>query len=63
MFVQVAEQGHHHVIMYEIIDLRTNRTQVSKGDVFFTLRSGAKWRKETTKGWQVLVQCKYGSTT
>ena len=63
MFVQVEEQGHRHVIMDEIIDLRTDRTQVIKGNVFVTLRSGATWRKDTTKGWQVLVQCKYGSTT
>ena len=62
MLAQVDEQGHRHIIMDEIIDIYNTGTQVRKDDVFVTLRSGAKWRKDTTEGWQVLVQCKYGRT-
>ena len=63
MFDQVDEQRHCHVIMDEIIDIRTDVTQVRKYDAFVTLRSGAKRHKDTTKSWQVFVQWKYGSTT
>ena len=63
VFSQFYEQVHRHVIMDEIIDIRTNGNRVSKDDSFVTLRSGAKRRKDTTKGFQVLVQWKYGSTT
>ena len=39
---QFYEQVHRHVIMDEIIDIRTNGNRVSKDDSFVTLRSGAK---------------------
>ena len=49
MFSQVEEQGHCQVIIDEIIALCTNGTKVSKVNAFFTLKSDAKRRKETTK--------------
>ena len=49
--------------MDEIIDFCTDGTQVSKDGAFVTLRYGAKRRKDTTKGWEVLVQWKDCSTT
>ena len=55
MFAQVDEQGYRHIIMDEIIDLCTDRTQVSRDNIFVTLRYGTKRRKETTKGWQMLL--------
>ena len=63
MFARVDEQGYRHVIMDEIIDLRTDGTQCIQDDSFDTLISGAKRSKETTKVWHVPVQCKYGRTT
>ena len=63
MFSQVDEKGHCHVIMDEIIDFCTDGTQVSKDGAFVTLRYGAKRRKDTTKGWEVLVQWKDCSNT
>ena len=51
MFDQVDEQGHRHVIMDKLFDLRTNGNQVRKDDAFITLRSGAKRRKENTNSW------------
>ena len=63
MFAQVDEQGNFHVIMDEIINLCTNGTQVRKDNAFVALRAGAKQCKESTKGWKLLVQWKYGSTT
>ena len=55
MFAQVDEQGYRHIIMDEIIDLCTDRTQVSRDNIFVTLRYGTKRRKETTKGWQMIL--------
>ena len=46
----IAEkQGYCQVIIDEIIALCTNGTKVSKVNAFFTLKSDAKRRKETTK--------------
>ena len=63
MLAKVNEQGNSHIIIDEIIDLRTDGTQVRKDDALITLKSVAKWYKETNKPWQVLVQWKYGITT
>jgi hypothetical protein len=38
-------------------------TEITQQDAFITTRSGTKRRKETTKGWEILVQWKDGSTT
>ena len=63
MFAQVDEEGHRHVLFEAIIDMRTDGSQVIKRDAFLTLKSGAKRRVHTTKGWEVLIQWKDGSTT
>ena len=63
MFAQIDEEGHRHVLMDEIIDHRTNGKQVMQQDAFLTTRSGTKRRRQTTVGWEILVQWKDGSTT
>ena len=63
MFAQVDEEGQRHVLFDEILDMRTDGNQVLKRDEFITLKSGAKRRFQTTKGWEVPIQWKYGSTT
>jgi hypothetical protein len=67
MFAQVGDEGNHHVLFEEIIDhridLRTDGMEVKQQDAFLTTRSGNKRRRETTKGWEILIQWKDGSTT
>ena len=55
MFSQVNDEGHRHVLLDSIIDMRTDGSQILKRDAFITLKSGAKRRIETTKGWESLM--------
>jgi hypothetical protein len=61
MFAQVDDEGNRHVLFEEIIDHRTDGTEVKQQDSFLTTRNGNKRRRETTKGWEILIQWKDGS--
>ena len=63
MFAQVDDEGHRFVLLDSIIDHRVNGKQLSKEDAFIVSKNGGKRRKETTKGWEILLQWKDGSTT
>jgi hypothetical protein len=56
MFAQVEDKGNRHVLFEEIIDHRTNGTEVKQQDAFLTTRNDNKRRRETTKGWEILIQ-------
>ena len=62
LFAQVDEEGNRQVLMTEIIDYRTNGQEVKHQDAFITTRTGTKRRRETTKGWEILIEWKDGST-
>ena len=62
MFAQVDQEGNCHVLLDKIIDYRVNGREVKQQDAFIIMRSGTKRRRETTIGWQLLVQWKDGST-
>jgi len=62
MFAQVDAEGNRHVLFDEIIDHRCDGTEVKMQDAFLKVK-GRKVRKKTTKGWEILVQWKDGSTT
>jgi len=63
IFASVDEEGHRHILLDSIVDVRKSRTAVSKEDGFVVSSNGVKRRIETTKGWDVLIQWKDGSTT
>ena len=46
-----------------IVDHRVNREELQKDHAIIISRNGGKRRKETTKGWKILLQWKDGSTT
>ena len=48
--------------MKEIIDYRTNGQEVKHQDTFIMTRTGTKRRRETTKGREILIELKDGST-
>ena len=48
--------------MNEIIDYRTNGTELKQQDAFITTKTGTKRRRETTKGWELFIEWKGGST-
>ena len=63
LFAQIDDEGNRQVLFNEIIDHRTNGKQVLQQDAFVTTRTGTKRRRETTVGWELLVQWKDQSTT
>ena len=62
LFAQVDDEGNRQVLMKEIIDYRMNGQEVKHQDAFITTRTGTKRRRETTKGWEILIEWKDGST-
>jgi hypothetical protein len=62
LFAQVDAEGNCHVLFDEIIDHRTDGKEVKQQDAFLTTRSGTRRRRETTIGWEILVQWKDQST-
>ena len=63
MLATVDEEGHRHLILDHIIDFRKNGDALSQEEAFILTSNGTKRRKETTKGWEILIQWKDGSTT
>ena len=63
LFAQVDEEGNRHVLFEEIVDHRTDGSELKQQEAFITNKQGHKRRRETTKGWEILVKWKDGSTT
>lgn len=61
LLAQVDEEGHRQLLLDEIIDHRSNDTAIKREDGFIE-RKGQKYRKLTTRGWELCVQWKDGST-
>ena len=59
---QVDEEGHRQMLMHEIIDHRTNQNAINKEDGFVITKYGNKKKKMTTRGWELCVNWKDGST-
>ena len=62
LFAQVDDEGNRQVLMKEIINHRTNGQEVKHQDAFITTKTGTKRRRETTRGWEILIEWKDGST-
>ena len=63
MFAQVDDHGNSLILFDSIIDHRADGTEVKPDDAFITTANGGRKRKKTTRGWEILVQWKDGSTT
>ena len=63
MFAQVDAEGNRHVLFDEIVDHRTDGTETKLVDQYITSSNGNTRIKETTKGWEILIRWKDGSTT
>lgn len=59
---QVDDNGYHSRELDEILDYRVGDDAVPKHEGWITTRTGTKRRVITTKGWEVLVQWKDGSS-
>ena len=62
LFAQVDEEGHRQLLMYEITDHRCTNDAIPKEKGFETTANGNKRKIMTTKGWELLVSWKDGST-
>ena len=47
----------------EIIDNQVDGTEIKQQDAFIVSKNGGKRRRETTKGWEMLLQWKDGSSS
>ena len=60
--MQVDEEGHRQILLYEIIDHRQYIHAIGKEDVFKKTLNRTKQRKMTTEGWQLCIKYKHGYT-
>jgi len=63
MYSQVDDEGRSHVLLKEITDHRKDGSAVEKDDAFFVSQSGRRCRRRTTKGWELNVTWKDGSSS
>ena len=63
LFSQVDQDGQRFVLFNAIIDSRTDGTHIKEGDSFIHMSNENKRRRDTTKGWEVCIQWKDGSST
>jgi hypothetical protein len=62
LFAQVVQEGNQFALLDDIIEHRKTVQAVALQDAFRTSRSGMKVRVPTTKGWEICMQWKDGST-
>jgi hypothetical protein len=63
LFAQVDQEGHRQLNFSEIIGHRNDGTQIQEGSEHIISRNGVKRRMETTKGWEINIAWRDGSTT
>ena len=63
MFAQVDGKGDIHVLFDKIINYCCTALALKQADAFIVTSSGNRRRQETTKGWDMLIRWKDGSTT
>ena len=56
IFAQVDEDGNRHVLFDEIIDHCSDGNEVKQQDTFIATSSSTNIPKDTTRGWDILVQ-------
>ena len=63
LYAQVDDEGKSYSILSEIVDHKRDGSAVCRDDAFETTRTGTLRRRRTTKGWNLLVSWKDGSTS
>jgi hypothetical protein len=63
LFAQIDKEGNRFITMESIMAHRVDGTQITNDCAYITSHNGGKRRKETTKGWEILLQWKDGSST
>jgi hypothetical protein len=63
IYTQVDSEGKHFALLHEITDHQKTKDAIPKEDGFIVMPNGRKTQKRTTKGWELLVEWKDGTTT
>ena len=63
LLAEVYQDRQRFVLFDEIIDWQTDGSQIKSEDAFIHISNGNKRRRETTKGWEVCIQCNDGRST
>ncbi len=63
LFAQIDDEGNRFVTFDSIMAHRVDGTETKDEDAFIISSNGGRRRKETTKGWEILIQWKDGTTT
>ena len=63
LFSQVNEEGNRRILLYCITNHRTNGTEEPIDGAYITSKNSGLRKHQTTNGWEVFLQWKYGSTT
>ena len=63
MFTQVDSEGHHYQLLHEITEYKKDRSSIPISDGMIRLRNGNMFPKNTTRGWDLLVEWKDGSSS
>ena len=63
MFAQVDFEGRHYQLLQEITDHRKDRSEIPIPDGMTRLHNGNMVPKKTTRGWDLLVEWKDGSSS
>ena len=62
ILAQVDEEGHRQLLLHEITDHRTLDDAVPKERGHISMPNGRQRKVQTTRGWEILVEWKDGST-
>ena len=63
IYAQVDDEGNMFSLMESIIDHKSDGSALKGEDGFYLTKTGNRRKKPTTRGWQLLVQWKDGTTT
>jgi hypothetical protein len=62
LFAQVDSKGNQYVLMKEVSEHRKDNMAVQAADGWVTMSNRRKFRKKTTRGWELLVEWKEGGS-
>ena len=63
LYAQVDKEGRSYAVLGTILDHRTNGHAVTKDDGYITDKRGRRHQKRTTRGWDLQVEWRDGSTS
>jgi hypothetical protein len=63
MFSQIDNEGQSYAILQEIVDHHKNGHALTADDCFYTAKNGRRHAKQTTRGWEILVEWKDGTSS